>query len=136
MTGAEYFVLRFEPHDDLKKRIAAFTHERNIQAGAIVSGVGSLEDVHLRFANRPEGTKLHGPHEILSLTGTLSVNGLHLHLSVADTNGQVTGGHLLDDNLVYTTAEIVIAVFTDISFKREIDPTYGYKELQIQKKAP
>lgn len=134
MTGAEYFVFRLGPHDDLKKKIVAFMHERNIQAGAVISCVGSLEQVHLRFANRTEGTTLQGYHEILSLTGTLSVNGVHLHLSVADTNGQVTGGHLLDDNLVYTTAEISIAVFSDIVFKREIDPTYGFRELLIQKK--
>lgn len=134
MTGAEYFVFRLEPHDDLKKKIGAFVNERNIQAGALISCVGSLEQVHLRFANRPVGTKLQGYHEILSLTGTLSVTGLHLHLSVADTNGQVTGGHLLDDNLVYTTAEISIAVFSDIIFKRETDPLYGYRELLIQKK--
>ncbi len=53
MTGAEYFVFRLEPHDDLKKKIAAFVNERNIQAGAVISCVGSLEQVHLRFANRP-----------------------------------------------------------------------------------
>jgi hypothetical protein len=134
MTGADYLVFRLEPHDDLKKKIEAITRESNIQAGAIISCVGSLEQVHLRFANQNIGTKRQGFHEILSLTGTVSVEGVHLHMAVADTNGRVTGGHLLDENLIYTTAEITLAVFTDIIFRREIDPTYGYRELVIQKK--
>src|SRR5688572_9198711 len=134
MTGADFFVFRLQPHQDLKKQIFQVVQEKNISAGVVVSGVGSLEQYHLRFANQPAGTLQPGFHEILSLTGTVSVNGLHLHMAVADASGKVTGGHLLDGNLIYTTAEITLAIFRDIVFTREHDPAYGYPELVIQKK--
>ena len=135
LTGADFFVFRLKPHDDLKKEISQVVQEKNISAGIVVSCVGSLEQYHLRFANQSTGIQHRGFHEILSLTGTISTNGIHLHMSVADTAGKVIGGHLLNDNLVYTTAEITLAIFRDVTFKREHDPTYGYHELVIQKKA-
>lgn len=133
-TGAEFIVFRLLPHEDLKGRIAEILRAHKISAGTVVSCVGSLEQIHLRFANQPHGAKISGHFEILALTGTVSLEGLHLHLTVGDEKGQVTGGHLLDDNLIYTTAEVTIAVFADLIFKREVDATYGYRELSIQKK--
>jgi uncharacterized protein len=133
MTGADFFIFRLRPHEDLKKQIFQVVQEKNISAGIVVSCVGSLEQYNLRFANQPGGTLQQGFHEILSLTGTVSINGLHLHMTVADAEGKVTGGHLLQDNFIYTTAEITLAIFRDIIFTREHDPTYGYLELVIQK---
>jgi uncharacterized protein len=37
----------------------------------------------------------------------------------------------MDDNLIYTTAEIVIGEATDLVFKRETDSITTYKELAI-----
>jgi predicted DNA-binding protein with PD1-like motif len=59
---------------------------------------------------------------------------MHLHLSVADSTGKVIGGHLLDENLVYTTIELVVTDLTDLEFTRATDSTYGYPELVIKKK--
>lgn len=47
-----------------------------------------------------------------------------------------TGGHLLDANLIYTTAEIAIAELPELVFDRVLDSTYGYQELQIATKTP
>ncbi len=103
-----------------------------MKAGFIATCVGSLEQVNLRFANQPEGIILKGHYEIVSLVGTLSDSSTHLHLSVSDGTGKTIGGHLLDGNLIYTTAEIVIRELTDVEFTREVDTTYGYKELVIK----
>jgi len=35
-------------------------------------------------------------------------------------------------NFVYTTAEIVLVILKDYVFIREIDTTYGYKELKVK----
>ncbi len=99
---------RLKPGQDLKKEIADFAKKESIGAGWVMACVGSLTAVNLRFANQPTGAKMTGHFEIVSLTGTISPDGLHLHMSVADSLGRVTGGHLLDENLVYTTAELVI----------------------------
>jgi predicted DNA-binding protein with PD1-like motif len=40
---------------------------------------------------------------------------------------------LMNENFVYTTAEIVIIDLRGIEFAREPDPTYGYNELVIKR---
>lgn len=69
--------------------------------------------------------------EIVSITGTLSVHGCHVHVSISDSEGQVTGGHLLDENLIYTTCELAILEIVGHEFKREHDPQTGFNELKI-----
>ena len=72
--------------------------------------------------------------EILSLSGTLSAEGAHLHLGIANGEGQAFGGHLVEGCLVYTTAEVVLGELEDVKFLRVVDPATGYKELEIGKR--
>jgi predicted DNA-binding protein with PD1-like motif len=125
------FVFRLKPKADLKKSIQEFARQNQILAGSIVTVVGSLEQFHIRFANKPNGVKRSGFFEIVSLVGTFSPSWCHLHVVVSDENGQTFGGHLLDDNLIYTTAEIVVTDLVDLEFSREVDNTYGYHELIV-----
>lgn len=55
-------------------------------------------------------------------------------MSISDSSGRTTGGHLLDDNIIYTTAEIVIGESAQFIFTREKDTTTPWEELQINKK--
>lgn len=126
--------LRLKRSNDLKNEIEAFMREKNIQAGWIACGVGSLTDYHIRFANQTEGSKGSGHFEIVSLTGIVSVNGSHIHISIGDDSGKTIGGHLLNGNLVYTTAEIIIQEEDELIFNRETDETNRWKELKIQKR--
>jgi hypothetical protein len=123
---------RLKPRADLRKSIQAYVAEHNIQAGYVITCVGSLTQTHLRYANQPNGTQLNGFFEIVSLVGTVSINGNHLHISLSDSLGKTIGGHLLDDNLVYTTAEIVIGESKNLVFTREKDGTTPWEELQIR----
>ena len=75
---------------------------------------------------------LTGPFEILSLNGTLSLDGVHLHLCISDHKGQTYGGHLLDNCLIHTTCELVIAEIPGHTFTRELDPQTKYMELKIK----
>lgn len=114
----------------------AFAKKHHIRAGVILTCVGSLEQVTLRYANTGNATQLQGHFEVVSLVGTFAEHsGQHIHLSVSDGNGTTTGGHMLDGNRVYTTAEIVVGCLEDVEFEREIDPTYGYAELAIHSKS-
>lgn len=56
--------------------------------------------------------------EILSLIGSLSQKGLHVHISVADSTGMTLGGHLLDGNEVYYYVELIIAKIKDVKYTR------------------
>ena len=66
----------------------------------------------------------------MSATGTLAINGVHIHLAVADGNGHVTGGHLMEGSTVNTTVELCV-LESDQIFKREFDPDTGFYELVI-----
>lgn len=125
---------RLKPGQDLKKEIEAFVQKENIRAGWINTCVGSLVKTNIRFANQPSGSVSEGHFEIVSLTGTVSTNGSHIHISVSDSTGKTVGGHLLDNNIIYTTAEIVIGESRQHVFTREKDGTTEWEELQVKKR--
>lgn len=127
--------LRLHPGDDLKTSIENYVRENGIAAGALLTCAGSLRYATLRMANAKTAGRLEGKFEILSLAGTLSERGCHLHISLSDENGKVTGGHLLEGCPVFTTAEIVIAELPDLIFSREEDQDTGFKELVIKRKS-
>lgn len=126
--------LRLKPGADLRKEITAFVEVNKIRAGWIASCAGSLTHYNIRFANQPEGSQGEGHFEIVSLTGTVSANGSHLHISVSDSTGKTIGGHLLDSNIVYTTAEIILQEDSSYLFTREKDGITPWEELQIKKR--
>ena len=125
---------RLKPGQDLKNEIESYLKANDIRAGWINCGVGSLTDYNIRFANQPEGSKGSGHFEIVSLTGTVSVNGSHIHISISDSTGKTIGGHLLNGNLVYTTAEIVIQESEELVFTREKDGSTPWEELRVKTK--
>jgi uncharacterized protein len=134
MEQVKIHAFRLKPKEDLKEQIDAYIKRENIEAGWIMTCVGSLTQYNLRFANQPSGTKGNGHFEIVSLVGTVSTNGSHLHLSVSDSLGNTIGGHLLAENLIYTTAEIVIGESKKHIFTREKDGSTPWEELQVKHK--
>ncbi len=130
----EVFALRLGPGEDLRAALQKFTTEKKLDAACIVTCVGSLQKTVLRLANQDHHTTFEGKREIVSLVGTLSVTGSHLHLSVSDSTGVTLGGHLVEGCQVYTTAEIIIGVLPAYRFTREPDPKSGYNELKVYPK--
>lgn len=131
----QFHTLRLSPGQDLKKEIQSFCQSHKIQAAVIISGVGSLKTANIRYSDAKEGTTLKGPFEIVSLTGTVGLEGLHLHIAVSDAQGNTKGGHLMDGNIIYTTAELVFLEDTHLVFQRKLDPQTSYKELQVETRA-
>jgi len=127
----ENYTFRLKSAQDLFDSIESFVHEKHIEAGCVLSGIGSLTHFTVRLADRELPTEYEGPFEIVSLTGTVSVHGSHLHISVSDGDGKTIGGHLVSGCKIYTTAEIVLAVFPDTIYKREFAEDSGYKELVV-----
>ena len=101
--------LRLQPGADLRQALETWMGEQQEQAGCVISAVGSLSVVQLRLAGATEATAIHGELEILSLSGTLSPDGAHLCIAVAESQGAVIGGHLCAGSLVRTTAELQIS---------------------------
>ena len=124
-------VLRLSPGTDLRLALEQRVRDEAWPGGFVVSGIGSLTQARLRFAGNAEPTALAGDLELLTLAGSLSVDGAHLHASVADAHGTVRGGHVCAGCIVRTTAELLIARFTDQRLSRELDPATGFTELVI-----
>jgi len=129
------YTFRLKPNDDMFDSIESFVREKNIEAGCVLSGVGSLTHAVLCLANRDFHSEFDGHFEIVSITGTVSVHGSHLHIAISDGDGKTIGGHLVSGCKIYTTAEIVLAVFDEIVYKRELyENDSGYEELVVHKK--
>ena len=136
LVGVLVVPLRLQPGDDLRGVLEAWMGEQQEQAGCLISAVGSLSLGQLRLAGASEATAIHGELEILSLSGTLSPDGAHLHIAIADSKGAVIGGHLCAGCLVRTTVELVIGLLPQWRFCRQLDPATGHAELRISPQAP
>lgn len=126
------WVLRLSPGVDPIESLLDACKENGWTAAFVVSGVGSLASARLRFAAQPEPSDIAGPLELVSLSGTLSLDGPHLHAAVSDAQGNVFGGHLRPGSKVRTTAEILVTVLPDVVFRRRADPRTGYRELIVE----
>lgn len=128
--------LRLCPGDDLRVALEDVLRQRNLHAAFVIQGIGSLSVAHLRFAGHEDPTELRDDLEILTLAGSLSSDGAHLHMSVADPQGRVFGGHVARGCTVRTTAEILLALLPGHRFSREYDVNSGFMELVIRREAP
>lgn len=126
--------VRLRPGDDLRGAVAALPGEAGFRAGFILSAVGSLSRVRLRFAGAVTIWERKADFEILTLSGTLGPDGPHLHMSVSDASGTVVGGHVLEGCVVRTTAEIVVGIAPGWVFRRAVDPETGYLELKPERR--
>ena len=124
--------LRILPGEDLRKALEDAVAAHACGAAFVLAGIGSLGTTRIRLAGEGEPRVLNGDVEILTLAGTISANGSHLHMSVADAQGHVSGGHVAFGCRVRTTAEILVALMPEWSFTRELDPATGYAELVVR----
>ena len=129
----ENYTFRLKSVQDLFDSIESVVHEKQIEAGCVLSGIGSLTYLVVRLADHDTPTEYNGHFEIVSLAGLVSIHGSHLHISVSDEEGKTIGGHLVSGCKIYTTAEIVLAKFSDVIYKREFAPDSGYDELAVYK---
>jgi uncharacterized protein len=134
LRGMRTIALRLRPGADLKAELLALAARERVQAGWVLTCVGSLSQVRVRLAGGTEHGTWQGAFEIVALTGTLSRDGGHLHLAVADHQGRTVGGHLAEGCTVRTTAEVVLAADDRLVFAREHDPATGYDELVVRER--
>jgi uncharacterized protein len=128
--------VRLRPAADLKGELLALAARERVQAGWMLTCVGSLSRARLRLFGGAGHATWQGAFEIVALTGTLSQVGGHLHLAVADHQGRTVGGHPAEGCAVRTTAEVVVAADDRLVFAREHDPATGYEELVVRERDP
>lgn len=128
--------LRLSPGDDLRVALEDVLSQLKLHAAFVIQGIGSLSVAQLRFAGAEDPTELRGNLEILTLAGSLSPDGAHLHMSVADSRGRVFGGHVARGCTVRTTAEILLVLLPEHRFAREYDQSSGFMELVVRNEPP
>ncbi|MFA6624167.1 MAG: PPC domain-containing DNA-binding protein [Bacilli bacterium] len=124
---------RLEKGDDLYDSILRIAKKNHIRAGVILSGVGCVSKARIRDSQGVDVHEIVENMEIVSLTGTISEEGLHLHISLSRKDLSVIGGHLKEGTIISLTCELVIGILKDCEFERILDEKTGYKELKIKK---
>ena len=120
---------------DLRQGIEDYCRDNDIHSAAIVTVVGCVYRARIRLADGETIEEYDDRFEIVSLTGTVSPDGSHMHVSLADEDGRVIGGHMCNGCLVNTTAEVVlVSLDEEYRFSREYDDSTGYDELVIRKR--
>lgn len=135
----ETYAYRLRPGSDLKQELQKIANENDFGAACILTCVGSLSKATLRMAGAQAGKEDIRTYaeelEIISLEGTLSKEGMHVHLGLSKVDGACIGGHLKEGCIIKTTAEIVIGELTEARFTRKDDPQTGFPELVIESAA-
>ena len=65
-----------------------------------ISSVGCLNKLTIRLVDGESILEKDGCFEIVGITGTLSPDGVHIHISVSDEFGNIIGGHLKNGCIV------------------------------------
>jgi len=128
----EFLPIRLSPGADLRRALEEAAGSLSTGSAFVIAGIGSLVQATLRYAGETTQDQLAGPLEVLGLSGSLSPAGAHLHMSVSDASGRVSGGHVGYGSTVRTTAEVLIAPLPDWSLTREHDATTGFNELVVR----
>lgn len=126
-------VFRLTKGMDLRREIVKYCNDNNIRAGIIGACVGCCYEINFRLAGGEKFYHNVRDYEIVSMTGTISEDGVHIHVSFSDDEGVTVGGHLSEGCFVNTTAEVVIIEIDNYKLTREFDEETGYKELVIKK---
>ena len=129
------YTFRIKPDNDLKAELEDFVKANDIQAGFIITCVGGLSQAVMRMAGaQPEKQDIRtyeGDFEITSLVGTVSTNGVHLHMAISDKDGKSFGGHLKEGTIIHPTAEVVLGEDEQAVYTRELDEQTGFPELKV-----
>lgn len=129
------YPVRIPPGADMVSFLQHFVLLHELPAAFIVTCVGSVKKVTLRFATNAEGREsvldITENMEICALSGTVSQEGFHLHGTFGNAVGGTISGHIVGNMVVQTTAEIVLGNAGGWKFKREYDPKTGFRELKV-----
>ena len=123
-------ILRIARGEEIIETVKAVAEREHIRL-ASVSALGATDDftvgVYDVDAKRYDSKTFAGPHEIVSLTGTITEKDgafyQHLHMSAGNRDCAVVGGHL-NRAVVSVTCEMVIRILSG-AVDRSPDPATG-----------
>jgi predicted DNA-binding protein with PD1-like motif len=116
-TNDDHLVIRLDTGDMMLESIRAACEEHAVTDGTVVSGIGTLRNLHVHYlhADIETGEKddrntfleLDGCWEISGIDGLVADGEPHLHLTAYDGERTVVG-HLEEGNEVNALGEVVV----------------------------
>jgi uncharacterized protein len=103
--------LHLEAGSDVRRSLEQLALEHNA-GGFVLSVVGNLSQAAFACPGKSAPTVLAGELEIITLQGTISPDGVHLHLSFSDASCQMWGGHLEHGTLVLRGADLLVGLLS------------------------
>lgn len=107
--GFDAVPLHLAPGEDVRNCLERFARSRR-GSGFVLSVVGNLSQACFACPGKAGPTVLTGELEIITLTGTVAPEGVHLHLSFSDGDCRVWGGHLEEGTLVLKGADLLVGL--------------------------
>ena len=101
--------LHLVPGSDLRRSLEEFA-VAHASIGFVLGVVGDLSRAAFQCPGQPQPSVIEGDLEIITLNGTVSPQGVHLHLSLSDGACQVWGGHLEPGSLVRKGADLLVGL--------------------------
>lgn len=125
--------LHLDAGSDVRLSLETLARDQGAR-GYVLSVVGNLSAAVFQCPGKPAPTRLRGELEIITLSGTLSPEGVHLHLSFSDGDCRVWGGHLEPGTLVLRGADLLVG-FLPVTSPLAEDPE-GHRDLAEDTQAP
>ena len=120
-----YHAIRLDQGDDLLESINKFIKERNISDGAVVSGIGTLDQCCMHFVtaiNDPKQMDFKKwndvPLEIASIDGIVADGEPHLHMVISTTD-RAWAGHVEPGCRILYLGEILFIEISGFNLKRK-----------------
>lgn len=129
-TCEEMIALRLDPDEDVLESVEALARAADIEAGAVISGMGTLKAARLHWVTTTgyppveEFREYACPLEIASISGIIASHKPHLHTCLSDTS-QTYAGHLEPGCKVLYLAELVVVKFGNMTLDRIPHPEWG-----------
>lgn len=134
--GIRYFMLSLRRGDFVIESIREFVKKHNIDAGFIISGIGSMDICILHYIKttglppKDKYITIEGPLEIGGFQGSIAGGEPHIHIVVYDQNKDLTFiGHLEEGSRCCYRIEFGIIALTGVETKRIKDKSTGLPEI-------
>ncbi len=127
------FIGRFQPGDDLLSALTAFCKKHRVRMG-VFRVIGSVRNAALGYYNQDikkyaECIRLDKKMEIISCNGNISIKDyeifIHAHISLAEHDGKVFGGHLMNGTEIFAAEFYIEELFGHDLIREENDPQTG-----------
>ena len=106
--------IKFEKDELLLESLTQYAKDNNIKT-AEISFIGAVQNVNVMYFNQSnkeyDKHKFEGGHEVLSGLGNVTIlEGepfVHVHMTVADKNGNAFGGHLDEGTKIWLIEAVI-----------------------------